>query len=879
MAGAPHSRWGRLRALFDAAAELPPDQRAGFLARACGDDVGLQRHVASLLAAGEATGDFLKDAVRGAAAAATPEPGFYVGRQLGAWRLIRELARGGMGAVYLAERADAEFHGTAAVKIVRDPLASDELLRRFRYEREILAALNHPNIARLYDGGTTEEGLPYLVMEYVEGEAIDAYCERRRLPLEGRISLLRTVCEAVRYAHQNLIVHRDLKPANILVTGDGIPKLLDFGIAKLLDPGSVAYTVVETGTALRLLTPAYAAPEQVRGRPVTVATDVYALGAVLYRLLTGRAPHRFTSTAPSEIERVVCQVEAERPSLAGGRPRVDGDDLPPPPAVSADRLRRRLAGDLDTIALMALRKEPERRYPSVEQLSEDLRRHLEGLPVKARPDTWRYRSGKFVRRHRVGVAVVGLMVILLAGFGLTMSVQAARLARERDTVAEVSRFLVGIFDVADPENAPGDTVTARELLDRGVERVRTELSDQPAVQARLQFIMARVYGNLGLHAKAMELAREALGTRRRLFGERHEAVAASLDQVAGLHYELGELDSSVVLHEEALLLARDLFGKSDLRVATSTTNLAHALRARGDYGPAELRAREAVALFERLIDPGVDSEQVMLTDGIANLAQVHHFAGHLAEADSLFRLALAQRRALRGDLHPDVGEALNNLAAVLNDEGQLAEAEAMYREALRVDERVHGPDHPDVAVTLGNLAGVLRRRGSLASADSMYRRTLAIDRAANGPGHWGVGYDLAQLGGLRFELGDVDGADTLFRAALDIYRRSLPPDNPYRIAPLLGRGAVLLRRGAAREAEPLMRRAVAIAGAALPPDHWLLAHAESHLGECLLRLDRVEEAEPLLVGSYRRLQAALSPDDARLVAARRRVDDLEARRR
>jgi serine/threonine protein kinase/tetratricopeptide (TPR) repeat protein len=869
-------RWARLRELFDAAARLPPDQRAAFLNRECGNDAALRRHADSLLAAAALTGDFLGDAVR-AAATAVPEPGFYVGRRLGAWRLVRELARGGMGAVYLAERADAQFHGAAAVKIVRDPFASEELLRRFRYEREILAALSHPNIAQLYDGGTTDEGLPYLVMEYVEGEPIDTYCERLRLSVPGRITLHRTVCGAVQHAHRNLIVHRDLKPANVLVTTDGVPKLLDFGIAKLLDPGSVPYTVVETGTALRLLTPAYAAPEQVRGEAVTVATDVYALGALLYRLLTGRAPHRFTSTAPSEIERVVCREDPERPSVAAGRARVEGDDVPAPPAGSPDRLRRQLAGDLDTIAMTALRKEPERRYRSVEQLSDDLRRYLAGLPVSARPDTWRYRTGKFVRRHRVGVSLAGVLLALLIGFGFTMSRQAARLARERDTVGEVSRFLVEMFLVADPETAPGETLTARELVDRGAARVRAELAEQPAVQARLQFILARVYGGLGLYDEAMALATEALATRRRQFGERSEQVAASLDQVAGLHFELGNLDSSVTLYARALALARAIHGPRDLRVATGLTNLGHALRAQGDYPAAERHAREAVRLFERLVDPGVDSERVMLADGFMNLAQVHHFAGHLPDADSVYRKALDAYRATHGTAHPKVSEALNNLAGVLNDEGELEQAEAMYREALALDRRLLGVDHPDGAITMANLAGVLRRRGNFHGADSMYRQALAIDRAANGPDHWGIGYDLTQLGGLRLEMGDLTGADTLFAAALANYDRSLPPENPYRVAPLLGLGEVMLRRGAARDAEPRIRRAVAIAETSLEPDHWLLAHAESHLGACLVQLGRLEEGEPLLVASYRRLLAALSPDDSRVAAAKERVDQLQRR--
>ncbi|MGH9258363.1 MAG: tetratricopeptide repeat protein [Acidimicrobiales bacterium] len=850
------SRWEQIERLFEAAADLDARGQAAFLAEACGSDTELRAEVEALVAAERRSrsGAFISDPVqRAAEALAGDSDASRVGERVGPYRLVREIGRGGMGTVYLAERADAQYQASVAIKFARGGFAAPELERRFRAERQFLAGLTHPNIARLLDGGTTSEGTPYLVMELVEGEPIDVWCDRQGLGLDGRLALFQQTCAAVQHAHQALIVHRDLKPSNILVTADGTPKLVDFGIAKLLTGDEVA----DATTTIRLLTPAYSAPEQVRGGRITVATDVYALGGVLYRLVTGRVPLEVTGASAAEVERRVCEEDVPLPSTAATGP--------------AGAWRRRLIGDLDTILLKALQKEPERRYASVERLGDDLRRHAEGRPVLARPDSLGYRAGKFVRRHRVGTVVAAAFVAVLVAFGAAMSVQAARVARERDATAEISRFLIGLFEVADPAQVRGDTVTAREILDSGAARIRSELARRPELEARLMSVMATAYQGLGLYARAMDLAREALVLRQTRFGDRHSAVAASLGQVAGLHYELGNLDSAVLLYERRLELTRDLYGSAHLEVATSLTDLAHALRARGDYPPAEQRGREAVELFRRVIRTGADSERTLLADGMSNLAQIYHFQGKLAAADSMYRASLELRRALRGDVHPDISESLNNLAGVLYDEGKLDEAETMYRDALALDERLYGPEHPNVSTDLVNVGRVLRARGDLAAAEAAVRRSIAIDTKLSGPTHWTVGYGLNQLAGLRFDQGDHVEAERLHRAALAVYDHSLPADNPYRVAPLLGVGNARISRGQAAAAEAPLRRALRIARASLPADHWLIADAESHLGGCLAALGRFAEAEPLVVGSYERLRAALSESDLRTRQARERL--------
>jgi non-specific serine/threonine protein kinase/serine/threonine-protein kinase len=472
-------RWRRLDQLFGEASEIPTARREDWLRALPPDDQPLAEELRSLLSAHERGGDFLEAAVAQAelALGAYPEPDL-LGRRIGAYRLVRLLGRGGMGAVYLAERADDAFHQRVAIKLLPWALATPEARHRFRVERQTLAALAHPHIARLLDGGETADGLPYLVMEYVEGEPIDQYCRARELAIEQRLRLFRAVCGAVEHAHHNLVVHRDLKPANILVTDGGEVKLLDFGIAKLL-PGAQAGAVSPVTQAGRLLwTPLFASPEQVRGEPVTTSTDVYALGLLLFRLLVDAHPFRLATGSPVEVVRMVCDRPPPRPSVAA----VKGGA-----GLSLPALRRRLRGDLDNIVLMALRKEPERRYASVERLSEDLRRHLEQRPVRARRDTLLYRAGKFARRHRAGLAAAGLVLASLVG-GLLATSRQARIAEHRfqDVRALANSLLFEVHDAIAP--LPGSTAARQLLVQKGLgylDRLAAETGGDPALELEL----------------------------------------------------------------------------------------------------------------------------------------------------------------------------------------------------------------------------------------------------------------------------------------------------------------------------------------------------------------------------------------------------------
>jgi eukaryotic-like serine/threonine-protein kinase len=912
-------RWKRLQELFHAASALPPEGRAAYLEGACPDDPALRQDVLALLAEGGDAPDRLAEEVRQAAAALASE----VERPLriGPYSVLRELGHGGMGVVYLAKRDDDAYRMRVAVKVARGPVSKSSEARLVS-ERQILATLEHPNVARLLDGGTTPGGLPYLVMEYVEGESIDAYCDRRQLPTDERLRLFCVVCDAVQHAHQSLIVHRDLKPANILVTAAGEVKLLDFGIAKLLKPELFPHAAPPTATALRPMTPDYASPEQVRGEPVTTASDVYSLGVVLYELLTGHRPFETRDRRPQEIERLITGTEPEKPSAVVTRPlerpavdggtatRLEPEEVSRARGTQPEKLRRRLRGDLDNIVLMAIRKTPARRYPSAFQLSEDIRRFLAGEPVLARRPTWGYRAGKFVRRHRLALAGSSLSFVLVLAFGVSRARLAAELGRERDQARQqaeaahrVAGFLQDIFRVADPGAARGETVTARELLDRGAVRVRQELRTEPEVQATLLDTIGNVYRHLGLYERAVPLLEEALATRSRVLGEAHPDTAASLENLGELQRERGLYPAAEALLRRAVVVRERLLGPNAPEVAQSLREFGRVLRQQGRYAESEGLCRRALAirearsgdpaavadtlesLAEVLRDEGRDAEAEPLAERAT--AMIRHIGGadalglagalgllgriekdrdELAGAESASREALEIRRRVLGRDHPLVGLSLTDLADVLLEKGDPGAAEKLYRKALSILVPGFGDRHVSVAAARQGLAQALERKGALGPAEAACQQALAVRRQSLGEQHPATLSSLRLLGRIRVAQGRTTEAEAIFRDVLEGRRRSLPPGHPQIADSLLDLGWLLERRGDAKAAEPLLREAVAVRRRSLPEGAWRTAEAESGLGGCLLALGRPAEAEPLL-------QSSLPILEARRGAASREAED------
>jgi len=627
--------------------------------------------------------------------------------RIGPYRLLRLLGEGGMGEVWLAEREEPGFRRQVALKRIRRGLESGELRRRFGIERAALARLSHRGIAQLYDGGIDGAGIPYLALEYVEGRPLVEAAEALRLGLDERLALFEEVCAAVHYAHVHLVVHRDLKPSNILLTGEREVRLLDFGIAKLLDPD--AADLGATRTALLLATPEYASPEQLAGEPVTTATDVYALGLLLHELLTGRRPTRDKTGTLTES-------------------------------------RRALRGDLETIVATALRREPERRYASVERLAEDVALYRAGRPIRARPESLSYRLRKFAGRHRVAVGAAALISLLLAGFTAYAWRQAGVLARERDAARaerdkarELSDFLTDLFGADPYADDPGlrDSTTLGEFLERSESTVRRELGGRPELEAALLARLARLHGNLGRLDRARKLAEEALAARRALPGDRRADVAESANTLATVLQEEGELAAAETLFREALALREALHQPPHADIAESLNNLAIVLVERNDPAlGAETEAVERRALEMRRALFGDDHlDTLQSRNNFAVFLVKRAGPGDLEEAETLLRAVLDGRKRRLGADHPTVANAENNLANLLDDLGRESEAIPLFHEAIRAWSASLGADHPRVATGLFGLYGALLDSGDLAGAEQALRASLAIDERHLPPGH------------------------------------------------------------------------------------------------------------------------------------------------
>ena len=838
-------RWNRVEELFAAALPLEPAARPAFLEQACPDDAAIRGEVAALLAADAAcsAADFLAGSISAAVGdLAGSDAPTRVGQVVGAYRLTGELGHGGMGRVYLAERVDRAYRAEVAIKFVQGGFASAELVSRFRTERQILADLAHPNIARLLDGGATPDGTPFLVMERIAGQPIDRYCEARGLALPARLELFLQVCGAVQHAHQALIVHRDLKPSNIMVTDAGEPKLLDFGIAKLLDPEAGQ----EDTTMFRALTPAYASPEQVRGARATVATDVYSLGVVLYRLLTGGEPFQLRGLSPGEVERVLAEQEPERPSLAVVR-------------TGLGAWRPLLAGDLDTIVLRTLGKTPAERYPSVADLAADLRRHLDGRPVLARPATFRYRAGKFLRRYRREVALAGgVVVLLLALTGWYLG----RLADERDLArteaakaAEVAGFLQQVFEVSDPEQARGETVTARELLDRAAGRIETDLASQPAVQATMMRVMGNVYASLGLSEPARALLASSLERHRALYRD-PDAETATTELALGLTLQdLGDVQGAEPLIRSAVATRVTLHGPEDRSVTEARRHLAFLLETQGDYPAAESLLVDVVRQSRRQYPP----DDPAITVALVKLGGLLRRTGQLEEAEPILREGLAAERRQFGERSLQVASAERNLASLLRDRGAYEEADSLYRSVLATRRALLSGTHPDVINALNSYALLLQQKGDTGGAVRTFREITGLYQQVYLGPHPNLAAAWNNLGFALLDARRHAEAEPAFRRAMAIQDRVLPKDHPNRSHPLAGLGEIRLRTGRYAEATSYFRRSLAIRRAALRPGHREIGKAASDLGAALTGARRFAAAESALVEARQILVASEGP--------------------
>ena len=861
MADTDHKRFARIKSLFDAALERPAAEREAFLREACGEDRDLYDDVAGLVRAAESetriggiVQQVSEDALRD-----RREP--LKRERVGSYRLTELIGEGGMGSVFLAERDDEQFRHRVAVKILRPGRADEQLVQRFRSERQLLANLDHTNVAKLLDGGETDGGLPYLVMEYVDGREIDVYCDEEQLTIPERLGLFQKVCDAVDYAHRNLVVHRDVKPSNILVGADGEPKLLDFGIAKVLDDSALQLTAAITRQGRSVMTPEYASPEQVRGEPISTATDIYSLGVLLYKLLCGHLPHRPRGGVPTDLARAIVEDEPSRPSTMLTAP------APAPAAASAEqaaagipesrgtsiaRLRNLLRGDLDNIVLMALRKEPERRYVSARAFRDDIENYLTHRPVVARSDSVAYRVSKFVRRHRVGVAVSALFVLLLTGSAIQIVEQRDRARVAAAQSEEVTDFLADLFASASPAGSGGETLTARDLLDEGVREIEG-LSDQPKVQARLLQIMGDSYSWIGDYETSDALLGRALGVVEKHFPDDSAAIGGVLQDLGDNRRLEGDLDGAIELFERSAERYRRAFGPEHGRIAYLYGRIGDTLRLQVRLDDAREMLERAGAMKASLGESG-DSDDV---DIRGNLAIVLDDMGLLTEAGELQAEVVAASRRIDGERHPNTIIRIANLALIQDGQGR-------FDEALKNADAAHEYMSDIWASNLRSRSWIASVRGSLLRALGRFDEAaaahdeairLAIEQAG----------EVSQLharrlrgrAGLYLDLGRYDDAEKTLQEVLAV--TTAAEANPGREA---GRAwiqlaAVYNRSGRPEAAEQAAREAMA-QGDRIGRLSTLAARRA--LGNSLSRQGRYAEAGPLLEEVLRE-RAGPGPDE------------------
>jgi eukaryotic-like serine/threonine-protein kinase len=896
--------WERIQQIFDEASQLPSDHRHDWVADACQGDRTLYLQVESLLLALEQEGGFLEEQIASYASRVTAGG---IPEQIGAYRIVSEIGRGGMGSVYLAERADGQYQRRVAIKLVKGGLASGpELLRRFGVERQILAGLQHPHIAQLVDAGVTDDGTPYLVMEYVEGLRIDKYCDDNELSLRERIALFRHVCSAVQYAHRNLVVHRDIKPSNILVTAEGIPKLLDFGIAKLLrtdmadgtlDHVPAPATMALTAPAERLMTREYASPEQIRGLAITTATDVYALGIVLYGLLTGQypfEPHRSDFIA---LERAICETEPRPPSAAVSRlPDLD--------------LASHLRGDLDSIILKAIRKEPGERYESVEQLSEDLNSYLVGFPVAARRGTRRYRAVKFIRRHRWAMAAAAAFVLVLVAFGTGMSLLAARLARERtrsnleavkarqaeQTAEAVNHFLQedvlaqasASHQAGTGPNAKADpNLTVRTALDRAASSIDGKFGQQPLVEASIRQTIGQAYANLGLlpecqvqwersldllrrfsgkqsadtldamrtlgdlymregkYAQAQQLYREALDMDRSTLGPQHPVTIGVMYSLGVLYTREGSYQQAESMLAEALELSLRVSGEMDSDTVGLMRDLANVYSEEGKYGQAEPLFQKALEIEHRLFGP--EYNDILITK--LYLGRLYDREGKYAEAEKLAYDALNSSRRVMGETHSTTSFLMSLLANAYLDEGKYGEAQVLFEKARDLDRHLFGDENPNTLTAFSDVARIHQLRGSYAEAEKLYKRTLEVRRRISGEEHPNTLRLIGNLAALYDREGKYAEEEALLTATANAQRRALGDSHPETLSRLSALGRSQLKQAKYAAAEMTLRTALETYRTAIP-DTWRRYNCESLLGRSLAGGKKLAAAKPLEVSGY-----------------------------
>lgn len=853
--------WQKINSIVNEALSLDRKERVGFISSICGNDQRLYREVTDLLTSIDESENLWDELFESNHILMNDLPESHTSeystdiseslKKIGPYHLIRRIGRGGMGDVWLAERDDGQFDQQVAIKIVRPDIGQQENYQRFQQERQIMASLNHPNIARLLDGGISNTGHPYLVLEYVKGVSITEYCTSLNGSLERRLELFALVCKAIQYAHRNLIVHRDLKPDNILVTKDGTLKVLDFGIAKLLDSELTSRTLIETRTGLRMMSLNYATPEQISMEPITTATDVYALGLLLYELLTDARPFDLHKKKLSEAEQIIRKQDPVKPS------RLD------------TRWKKELKGDLDAIILKALRKEPEQRYESAGHMMDDIHRYEKNLPVCARNDTFRYRASKFIKRYSVIIFSVVTILLIATAFGFYHTWQMTKERNIAKTEAEkaqqITDFLIDVFEYSNPTIKNPHEITAREILDHGADFIRNSLTDQPEIQAEMMNAIGRIYTNLGLYNEAKPMLFEAMEINKEFSSE--QELAFTLRNLGDLYSNLGFYDSSAIYLQDAI--TRLQANENNTELAGSIESLGWVLYTMGNYEKADSLLTKAMSIQQELHG----EKSIEVAQNMQLRAWVQHDLGHYDIAENLFRQVLALRRSLLGPEHRDVATTLHSLGWVLYQKKEYALADSIMRKALDLREQLYPEGHMDVAWSQNNMGLIQQALGNFKEAERLFNSSLEMRKAILGEEHSHVAQSLGNLAGLYFSQQKYRKAASMFEKVIKIDLKRLGENHPQLAVDYNNLATVLNNSGQKRQSLEYYQKALSIIGLSLPASHPNVVHIADNMAAVHLDLKDFEKAEQLYLSTFEALREEEGLEDQLTQVIARRLTE------
>lgn len=849
-------QWQKVNAIVDTALDLEGKEQTIYIDEQCGNDKELKRKVTELLESIEnsETENFLEGSApypkHLAADLARKEEetqeSSLVGETIDSYRILELIGHGGMASVFLAERADEVYEGKVALKLMRQGMDTPSNKARFKRERNILANLEHPHIARLRDGGVTDKGLPYLVMEYVEGTPLYVHCDEHTLTIEQRLDLFKSICEAVQYAHKNAVIHRDLKPANILVKEDGTVKVLDFGIAKLLEPEDPDQTLFQTRTGARMLTLGYAAPEQIINDPITTATDIYSLGVVLYELLAATSPFDMDEKNLSEIESLIRTKTPRKPSTKYSElSQPERNKAASQRAANTNTISNKLKGDLDAIVMKTLRKDPEARYNSVDQLLQDLNRLHNNLPLIARKDTVRYKTSKFINRHKTGISVTAAFVLMIIGFigfhtwQITEERNQAQLEAEK--AKETSQFLVSLFSASNPSETLGDTIRVRTILERGLKQIN-QLQAQPEVQSQMLQTMGNVYRNLGEYDKAEKLLTRSLKIQTKIFGEQSAKVASVYNDLGGLHQKAQEIQKAEPNYKKALKIRKSVLGTEHLKYAETLSDLGALMRLKNNLDSAQTLYNKALSIRRNKLN----SNHPDVANSLNNLGVLQKAKGHFQKSQEYYQEALKIRRNHLGKNHPKVANVMNNLAVLYRTMGKFDLAEQYYAQTLDIRKQVYGQNHPLTAQSLNNFAGFLVDQGNYDQAETYYRQALQVRKNFLGPSHIQTGTAYNNLANALFEKSQLDSAGQAYRNAINIYASSLGEKHRYVGIVKSNLAKTLTAKNELEAAEKTFDKALTIMRNSYDSENLSFANLYSYRAKLELKRNNISQAKSLL---------------------------------